>query len=104
MREKKICVSKIVIQIGDKEAALTVEQARELSEALNALLGEKVIEKVVERYGWYPSAPYTYHPSPYWTVVVGDQPQISGTTTATNSTSGFTAYLTSNGDSDLLPV
>jgi hypothetical protein len=60
MKEKKIGVSKIVINIGDKEAALTVEQAKELRDALNAVLGERVVERVIEqRDVWYPYQPYT---------------------------------------------
>lgn len=106
-KEKKIGVSKVVIQMGDKEATLTVEQAKELRDALNALLGEKVVERVVERDRWYPYNPYNpYNPyvyPKYWTVTVGDQPGIYGTTTGGNATSGLTAYLTSN-NGDPLPV
>lgn len=57
MKEKKIGVSKVVIQLGDKEATLTVEQARELQSTLNALLGEKVVERVIEK-DYYPYSPY----------------------------------------------
>jgi hypothetical protein len=61
MKEKKIGVSKVVIQMGDKEATLTVEQAKELRDALNALLGEKIVERVIEtRDVWYPYQPYIY--------------------------------------------
>ncbi len=63
MKEKRIGVSKIVVQMGDKEATLTVEQARELQAALNALLGEKVVERVIEKHDWYPyvyTNPYVY--------------------------------------------
>jgi hypothetical protein len=56
-KEKKVGVSKIVVQLGDKETALTVEQAKELRDALNAVLGERV-EKIVERDHWYPYYPY----------------------------------------------
>lgn len=38
---KKIEIKKIVIQIGDKEAELTIEQARDLKDALAELLGNK---------------------------------------------------------------
>ena len=102
-KEKKIGVSKVVIQMGDKEATLTVEQAKELRDALNALLGEKVIERVVEREHWHnPYIPYIY--PRYWTVTVGDPPGIYGTTTGTlTNTSGFTGYITSN-NSEPLPV
>jgi hypothetical protein len=59
-KEKKIGVSKIVIQMGDKEATLTVEQAKELRDALNELLGERVVERVIEKQSYYP-----YYPQPY---------------------------------------
>jgi hypothetical protein len=53
MKEKKIGISKVVIQIGDKEVTLTVEQVKELSAALSALLGsERIVEKWYPRY-WY---------------------------------------------------
>lgn len=58
-KSDKIEVSKITIKIGDKETPLTVEQAKELREALTALLGgdTKVIERIIERerpyYGWW---------------------------------------------------
>ena len=74
-KEKKIGVSKIVINIGDKEAALTVEQARELRDALNAVLGEKVVEKIVERDHWYPYYPYLYG------TIYGSDVTTTGTTT-----------------------
>lgn len=77
-KEKKIGVSKVVIQMGNKEATLTVEQARELREALNALLGEKVVERVVERDRWYPYTPYVYPQKIYCGDVVFGT--VSGTT------------------------
>ena len=94
MKEKKIGVSKVVIQLGEKEATLTVGQAKELRDALNALLGEKVVEKIVERDHWYPYQPYIY--SKYWTVTVGDQPQIYGTTTGTYANTGDYTIALSN--------
>jgi hypothetical protein len=68
---KKIEVKKIVIQLGDKEAELTIEQARELKDALNELLGLKETVYlspspiVVDR-------PYTRPYSPYWSVTYGN--------------------------------
>jgi hypothetical protein len=101
-KEKKIGVSKVVIQMGDKEATLTVEQARELRDALNALLGEKVVERVIEKHGvLYPYQPYIYH-SPYWSVTVGDQPQVYGTSVGTYNTGG--TYTITATDGDTLPV
>lgn len=99
---KKIGVSKIVINIGDKEASLTVEQAKELRDALTALLGgEKVIERVIERDRWH-TAPYIY--PRYWGVTVGDQPPY-GTITGThgNTSGAYTITLNGNGG-ELLPA
>lgn len=94
-KEKKIGVSKITIQMGDKEATLTVEQARELQTALNALLGEKVIERVVEGHIY---SPYIY---PRWTYTENIPPvTISGITTG--NTGCYTIHL--NGDPDPLLV
>ena len=103
--KKKIGVSKIVINIGDKEAALTVEQAKELRDALNAVLGEKVVERVIEKHdNWYPYQPYTFQR--YWAVTVGDQPQIYGSGTKYGDTTGvYTITMNNNSnDGDLLPV
>lgn len=87
MKDKKIGISKVAIQIGDKEVTLTVEQARELRDALNELLGEKVIERVIEHDRYYPYvAPYVYTYPKYWSVKVGDQPDVYGTITATTAT------------------
>jgi hypothetical protein len=63
---KKIEIKKVVIQIGDKEAELTIEQARELKDALIDLLGKK--ETV-----YLPASPVVierpYYPHyPNWTV------------------------------------
>ena len=74
MKEKKIGISKIVIQLGDKETTLTVEQAKELQAALNALLGETVIEKHYPQWCVDASKPVVY--PPYITY---------GTTTTTGS-------------------
>lgn len=60
MKEKKFGVSKIIVQMGDKETTLTVEQARELQAALNELLGETVIEKHYPQ--WIYSQPAIYPP------------------------------------------
>jgi hypothetical protein len=103
MKEKKIGVSKIVINIGDKEAALTVEQAKELRDALNAVLGERVVERVVEHDRWYPYQPYVY--PRYFEVTVCDSPNISGTITngIVYANGNYTITL-NNSDDDLLPA
>jgi ribosomal protein L5 len=92
MKEKKIGVSKVVIQLGEKEATLTVEQARELQDALNALLGEKIIEKVVERDYWYPYNPYA-------TKIYYGTTYVSGDTTGT-----YTIGLVGDGTYDCPPI
>jgi hypothetical protein len=69
--KKKIEVTKVVIRIGDKPVELTIDQARELKDALNELLGSK--ETV-----YLPSSPviidrpYPYPYTPYWTITYGN--------------------------------
>ena len=58
-------ISKIVIEIGEHEHTVSLEQARELREALNSLLGTPeriVIERERPLWPWYP--PYR----PTWTL------------------------------------
>lgn len=89
---KKVGISKIVINIGDKEAALTVEQAKELRDALNAVLGETktVVERVIEHDRWYPHWPTVI----YGTATVGHTTYSGDNGTHTINLSG----------GDLLPV
>lgn len=44
-------VSKIEIEIGDVQVSITLEQAKELYQALGELVGEKIkrVERVIER-------------------------------------------------------
>ena len=56
-------VTDINIKIGQKKVSLSPEQARELMEVLEALLGgpePKVVERVIERpwRWWYMNTPY----------------------------------------------
>ena len=44
---KAIEVKKIVVKVGDKELSLSVEEARDLCKALDALVGEKNPVQVV---------------------------------------------------------
>jgi len=77
-------ISKVVIKIGDKESELTLEQARDLKDALIDLLGEK--DKVVHvpyPYPVYPE-PYVWR-RPYWTVTYSDH-----TVTGTSQGGGWT--------------
>jgi hypothetical protein len=54
----KTAITKIVVKMGDREQTLTVEQARELQEALNTLFGgPKEIVKTI---------PYPVYQRPFW--------------------------------------
>lgn len=105
MKEKKIGVTKITIQMGDKEAVLTVEQAKELRDALNSLLGEKVIERVVEkdRHHYYP-----YYPYAHWSIYSGETKyqggMVYGTTITTGNSQSYTISLNNANSGDPLPV
>lgn len=56
-----IAVKSIVIKIGDKELAFSVEDARELKEALDALFGKEIIKEI--RDNWYYQQPSYVQPS-----------------------------------------
>lgn len=60
-------ISKIVIAIGGDEKTLSLDEARELRNALNDLLGTPMSSpvQIVERL-LYPTWPHRY--APYWTV------------------------------------
>lgn len=87
-KSSKIEVSKVTIKIGDQETPLTVEQARELRDALTALLGgdTKVIERIIERDRWH---------GPWWVYMSDPIPNVITTSgTWTNSNTGnFTLSL-----------
>lgn len=53
---KKAEITKIVVKMGEREQTLTIDQARELQAALNALFGRPAREYV----------PYPVYPKPYW--------------------------------------
>ncbi len=61
----KIEITDITIKIGQKKVTLSPEQAHELKDALEALLGgpePKVVERIIERQPWrwwYVNVPYT---------------------------------------------
>jgi hypothetical protein len=91
MKDKKIGVSKVVIQMGDKEATLTVEQAKELQAALNALLGEKVVERVIEkRDNWYTYPRIIYTDGNTKTIKTIPSWTYYGTTTVSNNGDVYT--------------
>lgn len=82
-KNEEIQVTKIIIKMGEKDAELTIEQARQLKDALVELLGEK--EKTV----YIPSPyiverPYPYR-YPYWYVTWG-------TDSATAKDENITSY------------
>lgn len=82
---KKVEVTKIVIRMGDKDAELTIEQARELKDALDSLLGTKGETVYVPHPYPYPvPQPYPYYwRKRYWIGEVdwNTYTTISGTTT-----------------------
>lgn len=82
---KKIEVSKIVIKIGDKEAELTIEQAKELKDVLGELFG-KDHERI------YIPQPYPVYPTPYiyprWEVTYTD----NGTRTIDSGINSVSSY------------
>ena len=88
---KKVEISKVVITIGDSTHELTLNQARELQEALAGLFGRKetVIEKHIHDYIW------PEKPTPIWTEPLRDW--ITYTIADTNlPCSGNTLYMTAS--------
>ena len=86
---KAIEIKKIVVKVGDKELSLSVEEARDLCKALDALVGDKnpiTVAPVVYPPVVYPPVSYPpvvqpvipYDPwgtpwvSPYWTCESSD--------------------------------
>jgi len=57
----EVKVSKIVLEINGKSIELSLEEAKELSEILNGIFKEKVVEK----YSYVPYYPYSYPPYDY---------------------------------------
>ena len=53
---KEAKITKIVVQMGDKEVPMSVEESKKLYFLLHELFGEK--EKIVYRDTWYPRWPY----------------------------------------------
>jgi hypothetical protein len=72
----KIEISKIVINIGDKEIELSPEEARSLLGVLKDMLEVEKLIKVEKEYypipysPPYPTYPHPYYPytTPYWTI------------------------------------
>ena len=87
---------KIKLKIKDVEIELTKDEAKDLRDVLNGLVGEKVIEKIIEEhhhhYGSYPHYPYPiyiekyrWEPfTPYWTCGTGDNVDSPAITYQTN--------------------
>lgn len=69
MSKGEVVVKNIVIKIGEKEIALNLDEARELQEVLNDVLGKEVqvVKMLIEAYPykwWYvnPYQPYSGDP------------------------------------------
>ena len=103
MTKTKIEIKKILIQIGDKELRLTVDEAKELHKILGELVAEKVPTVIIEKdivinpvsIPWYPV--YPYYPGateyPTWTITCGDVNILNDG----HSTTCGTLYLSTNG-------
>ena len=69
MPKDKAIIKKIILDLGDKEIELTVEQAKKLTTALDEMFGEKIAYTyprapiIIERY-----PPYTF----YWSYTSGN--------------------------------
>lgn len=64
MSKGEVVVKNIVIKIGEKEMALNLDEARELQEVLNDVLGKEVyvVERLIEAYPykWWGVRPYSW--------------------------------------------
>jgi hypothetical protein len=63
--EQKAEIKRIVLDLGDKEVTLSVEQAKKLKNLLSEMFGKEVIEKHIHHDNWYwkpwyPQQPYYY--------------------------------------------
>lgn len=80
---KKVEISKIVITIGDSTHELTINQAKELQEALSGLFGRKetVIEKHIHDYIWPKPQPiWRLETNPLRDWIVCSKPTSAGNT------------------------
>lgn len=77
MSKADVIVKNIVIQIGEKELVLNLDEAKELQEVLNDVLGEEVqvVKMLLEKYPykWWYARPYQ------WNAVNGDPLYPAGT-------------------------
>ncbi len=72
-------ITKLEIEMGEQTVPLTIEQARKLQAALNALFGDYVNSPTIVPYPverWIPWRPH--YMAPYWTLQYGSD---SGTLT-----------------------
>jgi len=64
MSKGEVIVKNIVIKIGEKELELNLDEARELQEVLNDVLGKevRVVERLIEAYPykWWYTRPYQW--------------------------------------------
>jgi hypothetical protein len=79
-----VTIEKIIINVGKKKLELSAEEAKELNDVLNGLLGHKVMLGGNPTWIWYP--PVYEYKYPNWTV--GDPVENTFTITNTNYTKG----------------
>ena len=102
MTKTKIEIKKLIVQVGDKELRLTVDEAKQLHKILGELVAQPaqptiVIERDIINIPspvipWYPVYPVT-NPYPDWTITLGD---INILDDGHTNTCG-TLYLSTNG-------
>lgn len=51
--DKQVEVKALILSIGKREVALTIEEAKKLHEALNAIFGEKLVRHEHHHDRWY---------------------------------------------------
>jgi hypothetical protein len=92
---KKVEVTKIVVQMGEREQTLTIEQARTLQRALNALFGEPAV-KIIKEY-----KPYWPYREPYWYSGTGLTYRTLGNDSLSYDASGLMKLSNSTGQVDI---
>jgi hypothetical protein len=75
MKNKSVEITKIKLQLGQKEIELTVEQAKKLKASLDELFGKEVIKEVHhDRWNWRYRWPYWYDYT--YTTTAADMPRV----------------------------
>jgi hypothetical protein len=91
---QKVSIERINLRIGKKDIPLTLDEARDLKDALEDLFGH------VTYYPTYPVYPYTWHyHGPYWASTYSTSGTVNGNSTLTLcSTTGGTAGCTTTAE------